>query len=228
MKDSIIVDIDIKGCSMECILFNRWRMVDNITNLKATLTSGMIYVIVGDFGNGGWALSYLLAGKGLLLELNNDLFKINGVIATQKSLQNIACYIGEGVAEAPFKTRKAYPNKIIRKFLGIKTVAQRIEEGINQSGSKYKLNEIANLFDLTGIAENDERNGRIHRPLEYQSNEVWRASMAIGFAFGKKLFCCPWMQGGLYSNYIIGEYNRKYIQILKEHNAIVLIPVMKK
>jgi hypothetical protein len=68
---------------------------------------------------------------------------------------------------------------------------------------------------------------------QIRTNLFWwnihtRASMAIGFAYGKKLFCCPWMQGAPYSNYIIGEYNRKYIQILKEHNVVVIIPVMKK
>jgi hypothetical protein len=230
MNTPLTININIKECSVNCSLFDRWRLMDTIMNVDVVLKSRTIYGIIGDLGDGGWALSCLLSGRATnaIDESKLTSIKINGESVTHQKFKNIACYIGEGVAEAPYIPRTTYPNKLMREFLGIKTVAQRIQEGINLSESKYSLYEIADMFELTGIDENNEKRGRIHRPLEFQSNEVWRASMAIGFAYGKKLYCCPWMHSDQMSEYIIGEYNRKYIEILKEHNAIVLIPGIQK
>ncbi|NOU68804.1 hypothetical protein GC096_32800 [Paenibacillus sp. LMG 31461] len=82
------------------------------------------------------------------------------------------------------------------------------------------LQEIANLFELTGMNES----GRIYRPLECNSGEGWRASLAIGFAFQKKLFCAPWVEPhGI--EYILSEYSRKYLKILQEAGAAIILPV---
>ena len=69
------------------------------------------------------------------------------------------------------------------------------------------------MFELTGIHDYDERKGRLNRPLEFQSGEVWRASMAIGVAFQKKLFCFPWLEPEfLVSD--LGYFNNKVDQTI--------------
>ncbi|OMF04875.1 hypothetical protein BK127_32965 [Paenibacillus sp. FSL H7-0331] len=39
--------------------------------------------------------------------------------------------------------------------------------------------------------------------------------MAIGIPYGKKLYCCPWMQKP-WLEYIVGAHSKKYVQLLKE------------
>lgn len=224
--DSLLqINIEKFSCRVACSLFNYWRMVDSISNLSASFVSGKIYGVVGNLGAGGWALSYILAGKEFMGDSYQNSIRVNGQKVSADFLRSISCYVGEGVLEHPYKPRQSYPNKLTRKVLGIKTVGEQIKLGIKQSKNDYSFNEIAKMFELSGIDQNNERHGRIHRPLEFQSGEVWRASMAIGFAYGKRLFTVPWMQTKEWSNYIIGENNKKYLELLKLHNAIVIVPV---
>ncbi|MBP1997019.1 hypothetical protein [Paenibacillus eucommiae] len=227
--DSLLqIKIENLTCEVSCSLFNYWRIVDSISNLSVTFEGGKIYGVVGNLGAGGWGLSYILAGKELMDDANQNSIQVNGYKASADMLHSISCYIGEGVSEHPHKPMRSYPNKLTRKVLGIKTVAEQIEEGIAKSKNDYSLLEIAKMFELSGMYENNEKQGRIHRPLEFQSGEVWRASMAIGFAYGKRLFTVPWMQTKDWTEYIIGEYNKKYIEILRNHNAIVILPVLNE
>lgn len=63
--------------------------------------------------------------------------------------------------------------------------------------------------------------------MEFQSGEVWRASMAIGIPYGKKLYCCPWMQKP-WLEYIVGAHSKSMFNCSRKHGAIILIPAAKK
>lgn len=132
--------------------------------------------------------------------------------------------MGEGVAEAPYRKLQSYPKKIKRKIFGIKTVMEHIRDGLIQSSSRESPNELAEMFDLTGIYDNNEDIGRINRPLEFQSGEVWRASMAIGMAYHKKLFCFPWLEPQFLDN-VLSEENRKYLELIRNRGGTIIIPV---
>ncbi|MDF2524167.1 MAG: hypothetical protein K0R31_1808 [Clostridiales bacterium] len=204
-------------------LFDYWRIIDSIENFSASFEQGTINGIIGELGYGGWLLSSLLGGK-IQDECISRSISLNHVPASLEKLQKISCYVGEGVAEAPFRRLKSYPRKIKRKLLGIQTVKEHIQNGLVGSNSKETLSEIAEMFDLTGIYNNTESNGRINRPLEFQSGEVWRASMAIGMAYGKELFCFPWLEPQ-FINYVLSKENRKYIELIKRRGGTVIIPV---
>lgn len=205
-------------------IFHRFSMIDRIRDFNLTIESGKIYGLVGSLGSGGWLLSYLLTGRDTSfsenLRLANSQITIDGLLANNELLRSISCYIGEGVPEFPYRKYKSYPSKLTWKIRKIKTVADQIIEGITRSGNPLSLQEIANLFELTGINES----GRIYRPLEFNSGEGWRASLAIGFAFQKKLFCAPWLEPhGI--EYILSEYSSKYLKILQEAGAAIILPV---
>ncbi|WP_206109346.1 hypothetical protein [Paenibacillus sp. HB172176] len=204
-------------------LFNHYRILDTITGFSASLTAGSINGLVGEMGSGGWLVSYLLAGRINDLTESSAIL-LNGQVIGNQTLRDISCYVGEGVIESPYRKLKNYPGRLKRKILNVKTVADQIKLGILKTNNTMTLEKISELFDLSGLNEKNERNGRIYRPLEFQSGEVWRASMAIGVAYQKKLFCFPWLEPH-YLKYILAGVNLEYIKMLKEMGCMLLIPI---
>ncbi len=222
---SLLKQLQIKNLTLkrQVSLFHYWRIIDELEEFSATIEEGTINGIIGELGYGGWLLSSILSGR-----INDDCISnsvvLDGVSASIEGLKTISCYVGEGVAEAPYRKLRQYPGLIKRKLFGIKTVMEHIKDGLIKSNNKMRLTEIAEMFELTGIYENNERNGRINRPLEFQSGEVWRASMAIGLAYQKKLFCFPWLEPE-FSKFIFSTENQKYIEKLRNKGATLIIPV---
>ncbi|MFB9329360.1 hypothetical protein ACFFSY_25770 [Paenibacillus aurantiacus] len=209
-------------------MFHDFQMIDSIRDFNLTIVPGTIYGLVGSIGSGGWLLSWLLAGREPMLTENLNIsystIEVNGTPADNTILKRMSCYMGEGVAEFPYRKFRTYPNALTRLLRRVKTVADQIEIGLAQSGSSLTLRDIAELFELSGAEMRDPANGRIHRPLEFNSGERWRASLAIGYAFQKKLYCAPWIESyGI--DYLLSPYNRKFVKLVREAGASVLIPV---
>ncbi|WP_435171924.1 hypothetical protein [Paenibacillus glycanilyticus] len=209
-------------------IFHQYSMIDSIRDFNLTIEPGKIYGLVGSFGSGGWLLSYFLAGKEELLseclDMSHSIITLDDHPVNNDVLKRISCYVGEGVAEFPYRSFKTYPGPFTWKIKGVRSVADQIKEGIKRSGNPLSLEQIALLFELTGMDKPKRYQGRIYRPLEFNSGERWRASMAIGYAFQKKLYCVPWIEPhGLF--YILGQLGRKLLGILRESGASVIIPV---
>lgn len=208
-------------------IFRDFQMIDVIRDFSLTIEPGNIYGLVGSIGSGGWLLSWLLAGREpMLTELldSHSQIEVNGAPADNAILQRISCYIGEGVAEFPYRKFRTYPSALTRRLRRVKTVAEQIETGLAQTGSSLTLRDIADRFELSGAEMRDPANGPIHRPLEFNSGERWRASIAIGYAFRKKLYCSPWIEPhGI--DYLLSHYNRRFVKLLRDTGASVIIPV---
>ncbi|CAG7594672.1 hypothetical protein PAESOLCIP111_00005 [Paenibacillus solanacearum] len=221
MKELKMENISYKS---EVSLFHRWRIIDSIQDFTAIFNEQTIYGIVGALGSGGWLLSHLLCGRSNELFINNPSITIDGLPVNNALLQSLSCYVGEGVAEAPYKNLSRYPNYLSRRLNHIKTVSEHLRQGIKSTDNNISIHELANMFDLSGLDENNMKKGRINRPLEFQSGEVWRASLAIGMAYQKKLFCFPWLEPD-YLLYTLSSHNCQYINLLKKNGASVIIPV---
>jgi ABC-type glutathione transport system ATPase component len=190
------------------MLFHKFCMIDELKEFNLIIEPGKVYGLIGSIGLGGWLLSYLLAGRDHHFQNSSDSpITLNGEPVHSEALKKLSCYVGEGVAEIPYRYYRRYPWILTWKIRGIKTVAEQISEGIQRTSNRYSLQEIVDMFELTGLHEK----GRIHRPLEFNSGERWRASLAIGFAFQKKLFCVPWIEPyGI--KYLLSNYNSKYLK----------------
>lgn len=57
-------------------------------------------------------------------------------------------------------------------------------------------------------------------------DERWKASIAIGFAYCKKIFCYPWMNSKDIE--LLKEQMTKSIKVLTENNCIVVLPTTKE
>lgn len=184
-------------------LKNYGKMPDSCNNLSTSFQSGKVYGIIGGCGEGGWTLSHILTGRDKPYE---GKVLLNGQAADEKILEYYGWYVGDGI------TSKG----LIRKR---KTIYRQIKEGIVQTSSNFTAEDITNLFGLS--------KDRIHYPLEELSWEKWRASIAIGFAHGKRIFCFPWCDASWVNNLILNCGIHICIDILKNAGAIIIFPTQK-
>ncbi len=77
---------------------------------------------------------------------------------------------------------------------------------------------IQNLFELS--------EPRVGRTIKYVSGVRWKASIGIGFAYGKKIFCYPWMNSN--DIRIWGEQISKSVKVLTDNNCTVVFPTTKE
>jgi hypothetical protein len=54
--------------------------------------------------------------------------------------------------------------------------------------------------------------------------EKWRASIAVGFAYNKRVFCFPWLNTSWVNDLVLNCSNHKCIDILKKEGSIIIIP----
>ncbi|SEG78735.1 hypothetical protein [Paenibacillus sp. UNC499MF] len=182
-------------------LVNYGQMRDCCENFSYEFRSGHVYGIIGECGSGGWVLSYYLTGREK--EQSGTLFLNNVLAADSSVLAGYGCYVGEGV--------------ISRNLFGGRTVRQQIEEGLKQNNA-FTLNELVEWFELSS--------SRLDRKLEHISNERWNASIAIGLAHGKTIFCFPWLNTAWIQS--LRSRIAASVRILKDQGAIIIIPTAKR
>lgn len=166
---------------------------------------GKSYALIGECGDGGWLLSTILTGRN---KQNQGEILLNGNEISQKELQSISCYVGEG---------------ILNKKIGIfkNPIRKQISTGLKYSKQEgYTENDIAKLFGL--------REDRLSYDVEELSWARWRASIAVGFAFNKKVFCFPWCNTWMINELILNGGIHRCIDILTKNGAIVVIPTGNK
>ncbi len=187
-----------------CELFNYGNMTDSLSMFTYDFKSGNVYGVIDEFGSGGWALSYVLAGKQKSFEGE---IKINNNSVNYEKLKEFSCYVGDDSGK--------------KKLFGISkmTVQEQIQAGID-SGKSFS-NDINRIKEIFGLS-----NERFNRTIEYVSGERWKASMAIGYSLGKSIYCFPWLN----TKYLmhLKEHLKLCIKPLVEIGAIIIIPTCNK
>jgi hypothetical protein len=167
---------DVSG-GFDCELYNYGKMRDTIGHFSYNFKSG-VYVLKGECGMGGWALSTLICGKD---KISDGKISFENKVLTQKDLQTKSCYVGSDTD--------------LRKFSGLlpMTVKEQIVTGVkNNLGYNNDVQKIKELFQLS--------DGRFNRTMKYMSGERWKASMAIGYSLGKCIYCFPWLNSAYIKN----------------------------
>ncbi|MDG0810634.1 P-loop NTPase family protein [Cohnella rhizosphaerae] len=171
----LINELTIKNLNVVCDpkLFNYGSMRDSLDDFSYTFKKGMIYGLIGECCAGGWALSYVLAGRHKPLS--------GEVLADDKKqeftlFKQLGWYLGDDNYKDDMKTKNIFA----------KSVHAQIIKGIKKNGGNYQ--EILDVFKLT--------DNRIKRKISHIGNERWNASAAIGYAHSRQIFCFPWLSSG--------------------------------
>jgi len=158
---------------------------------------GKSYGIISDYGMGSWGLTTSLCGKG------ED---YSGQI-----------YVDDKLVEYTY-----FKDKSMQVFQNVfdeipnsdnLSVREHIAYALNYSGIKYKPDDIKTMFGLT-----DER---FERTLNLVGIELWRISIAIGFALDKDIYIFPWLNK---SDLKIFTFDQKPTDLLLKNNKLVIVP----
>ncbi len=167
-------------------------------NGKFSFSTSKIYVLVG---GGSAELSYLLTGWG---KSSHAEIEVDGTAVSDKKLRTLSCYIG----------REHYSDAFpINKRLNVR---RAIEKGLKKTRSALSYEDIRDKFNLTCEREN--------RRLKYLGNENWRASLAIGFAYGKELYCANFIDSADWEKNHFPIILAPWLRLLKDEGRIIILP----
>ena len=171
-------------------------------NTDYTFSTG-INKLVGEIDSGNWAISYLISmykhrPKDFVL-FEQPYATVNNNFVSLDELSEITCYM----------------DKLDPLFSAKKTVKKLIIQGLEHSKLNYSCDDIKELFYLDGE--------RFERPLCGVGNEIFRAMAAIGYSYGKEIFCFPWLSNRRFEGY----HNNLagLVTILKNLNKIIILPI---
>jgi energy-coupling factor transporter ATP-binding protein EcfA2 len=158
---------------------------------------GYSYGIQAPYGFGSWALCWLLAGA--IVPEHGRIF-LNSKQLDAKQLRQLSWLV--------------YYDEI--KRFGF--LRQSVQAQLHAHRSNINETSIIEKFYL--VPE------RIDRSIWHIGSEIWRASCAIGYAQGRRIFCFPHI--GFFRADLINEYRflwlERVINVLKATNALILLP----
>ncbi|SEQ06249.1 hypothetical protein SAMN02910289_01155 [Lachnospiraceae bacterium RM5] len=207
LENIIFSEVSFGG---ECNLFHHGIVQDCLQKKDFEFSCGNLYGIIGEFGDGGAALSCGITGNTNFYEgkifFDNIEKKIKDVI-------EISWYIGNDL----------YQNSMKRKFnikpkINKKTIKEQIEHGVQSQLTGDDCHSISQMFQISSE--------RLNRNISFVSGERWKASAAIGYANGKKIFCYPWMNSKDIERY--KEQLVHTVNILLDTKCIIIIPTTKE
>lgn len=156
-----------------------------------------INVLAGEAEHGGAGLSLLLSGR---CGFGGCTVKIDGREVTRRELEKSSCIVGHAPVHSenvPFK--------------------RLAERGLRRNKvSGLTFDSLSERFMLT-----PERYGR---PLAYMGNERLRASLALGYAYGKSIFCTTLLSAQSWEK-LYRYALEPYLEQLREDGKTVILAV---
>ena len=203
-----------------CNIFHHSIVKECIQDKSFEIYAGTLNGIVGEFGTGGAVISCCLTGN--VRFYGGDIY-IDDREEMIDSIVKNSWYIGYDIygSHKPVFRREIkgeplyYEYNILQRR---KTIKEQIEAGVQANHCDLNADTIQNMFEL--------EEPRLGRSIRYVSGARWRSSIAIGYAYGKKIFCYPWMNSRDIG--IMEEQMRKNIKILTDSNCFVVFPTTKE
>ncbi len=181
------------------------KSFDYICKNTFTFEKGKIYGIVCEHGGGGESISLLLTNE---TSMKQDKIFIDGLEVSEIDIANIGWYVGKEI----------YSQGLIKKELSIRKLLQN---AISQYHRYETLEETIEEFGITA--------GILDCGLSKNCNwEKWRASLAIGYAGNKLVYCFPWLNTMYFYDCMYNSGVFRFFKKLKSEGAIIILPTSRK
>ncbi len=192
--ETFTITIDTSSCG-SIITAHDLSLNDTWYYHNLSITSGKIYGLVSEYGQGCEFLSYFLGGR-----VTFDHVKVffNEDLITQNALSEMSWNLEPN--------RESYGNKIVRKA---------IERSLKNVPSRIEFQDLADKFALTPE--------RYNRRFKHLSGERWRAAAALGYAQNKKLFFAPYNTSSFYYQMCASNL-LKALRELTDNGALIVLP----
>lgn len=197
-----IVDMKVKDRLIKVKFRKEETSVNVLYETSFSLYEGKLYGILCNHRECGWGISYLLSGKE---KISEEYIVIGGKDYVKGQNVKEGWYVGEGIKIALFHE---------------KTLKKQIAFALKKSGVQMGVDDIIKKFDLSL--------DKINHKFSHLGWESWRASVAIGYAYGKKIFCFPWLDTSYFKEIIYNTGFFSYIDILKKEGKTIVIPTTDK
>ena len=177
---------------------SNWGDLGNLANFSYMFEFGKSFLLNTKTDGATWTLSWIIGG---LLEQNNGSIKKNGFLYPKlERRKHTWCVRHEPTP---------------KNLLWEKSVATQIRDGLKTVNGQYIQNE-QELFERFHLSPD-----RYNRSLNQLSSEAWRASCAIGLAYGKNIYCFPYISPEYLDQY---TWFQETIKLLTETGSLVLFP----
>lgn len=190
----------------EAIYFSIGKVYDFCTDISMKFETGNVYCIDSSLTCGGLAISWLFTGLLTPKKLRKyipDYAFWDGKGMTYRQIKEFGFAVGLTGLEGTF---------LIRKNVGV-----LLDKLVKNSSRVNSIDELQELFMLS--------EPRFDRPIKCYSRERWRATIAMGYAMDRKIFCFPWMRPGIISTYK-DLWIKKALKPLVEADCLVIIPTV--
>lgn len=177
--------------------------LDYINNNTFIFEKGRIYGIVCEHGGGGEFISSILSSR---IECLQEKIYIDNREVSFYDIQKISWYVGDSV----------YSKGRIKREISVR---KALDYSIKKHQRYKNINEIINEFHLTP--------GRLNYSISKYSWERWRASLAIGYASNRKVYCFPWMNTLLFYDCMRNSSVYTFFNKFKDEGSIIILPTSR-
>ena len=176
---------------------------DGLSDDNSFVFHNGINKLVGEIDSEIWAISYLLS----MYKYRPEDFVLFG--------QGQAEVDGKTVSLEEFAEYSCYMDALYPLFSSEETVDELVFQGLKYSGIETSVEDVRNLFFI------DKE--RMRRPLKGVGTEIFKAMTAIGYSYGKEVFCFPWQS---YKRFLSYHLNLSgLLDILNKLQKVVILPV---
>ncbi len=165
---------------------------------------GKIYGIVCEPRQSGDALSCFMSNQ---IPWEDEKMYFDEVQVKPSDIGEISWYMG----------RPLYCKGIMKREISVK-------KALNQAISRYHRYE--NINDI--ISEFNLQTMNLDYGLSKYGYERWRASLAIGYANCKIVYCFPWLNTSRFYNWIINSSVYCFFRKLRSEGNILILPTIRR
>lgn len=180
------------------------RSVDYTVDNTFVFEKGKIYGIVCEHGAGGEAISQFLSNQ---VSLEEEKIFFDNVEVNSSDIQQTGWYMG----------KKIYSMGLIKKEISVR-------KALNYAVKKYhRYENIDNIIEEFYLTP-----GRLDYGISKYSWEKWRASLAVGYASNRIVYCFPWMNTLEFYDCMYNSSVFRFFKKLRNEGAIIILPTSRK